>query len=397
MNFGFGKPTAAKVPAVSFGFGTAGAAAAAPVSTAAVATKSFVADNASGFLKACPSCGVKIAHGELRIGPNEEKDGNRAPAFHHFTCFRDTWLPAHPERAITDIAAVDVRPGVTIEDQKRIQALVGASRGKTARPEEAEATSSTKKHREDRGGLAGAAEDVAESLRLSTSGDKAKAWETLQLAVKDITAAGDALFRIATAEQVPGLVELLGPEVAVVEMQRKVYSASPLRYAVRELNMDKVRSLLRSGCPVEPTSLHDAAEASRQGRKDPNVNKVVIDIIDLVLAAGGNQHLHAFDLNNYTPLHHAAWAGNLDVIRKLVAVGADVNCRAPLKPPYQGLADAAVTAAAGEGHAEALQLLISLGATIAGVEDANGLSVEQHARKHGFLEAAEVAKRQQTS
>jgi hypothetical protein len=47
--------------------------------------------------------------------------------------------------------------------------------------------------------------------------------------------------------------------------------------------------------------------------------------------------------------------------------------------------------AAGEGNAEAVALLKALGARFQGVTDANGRSMSQVARKHGFVEAADVA------
>jgi ankyrin repeat protein len=55
------------------------------------------------------------------------------------------------------------------------------------------------------------------------------------------------------------------------------------------------------------------------------------DVLEAIIARGASVHLRvnsrAFGTKNYTPLHEAAWYGNLDAIRVLLRHGAEPSAR----------------------------------------------------------------------
>jgi len=58
-----------------------------------------------------------------------------------------------------------------------------------------------------------------------------------------------------------------------------------------------------------------------------------------------------------TPLHAAAWSGQLEEARELIKAGADVN-------HVDSAGEAAISGASSSGHAEVVRYLISVGARV---------------------------------
>lgn len=72
----------------------------------------------------------------------------------------------------------------------------------------------------------------------------------------------------------------------------------------------------------------------------------------LVKAGGDIQHVSN---NGYTPLHHAAAGGHVSTIKKLIELGAQVNCDVRVPPLHVAIQF---------GHFEAFDTLLQLGANI---------------------------------
>ena len=83
-----------------------------------------------------------------------------------------------------------------------------------------------------------------------------------------------------------------------------------------------------------------------------------------------------------TELHAAAWAGDLDEIRRLTAEGSNVN-------HIDSAGETPLHGAAAWGHANAVQLLLSLGAD-PNVAETHGLTPLHWAASHGNVDTARL-------
>jgi uncharacterized protein len=120
-----------------------------------------------------------------------------------------------------------------------------------------------------------------------------------------------------------------------------------LEHAIHHSPLAFIQTLLELGAdPNHPDdagfpSLIAALSADRPDRHQ---------IIELLLAFGAN--LQAHGINDWTPLHYAAAAGDLDGIRLLLAHGADPNARTRIDACATPLEEAEIL-----GRDEAAQLL----------------------------------------
>ena len=91
-----------------------------------------------------------------------------------------------------------------------------------------------------------------------------------------------------------------------------------LHYAVRDNNINKVRTLLRGKTDVN----------ARYRNGDPllyyAVMKGYIDIVKLLLEHGADANAHDRFIN-WGPLHIAAQSGNIEIVKLLLEHGADVH------------------------------------------------------------------------
>ncbi len=122
----------------------------------------------------------------------------------------------------------------------------------------------------------------------------------------------------------------------------------------------------------------------RVGKAGPGAAAGAVEAVRLLLAAGAS--VTATDINGYTPLHEAAWAGNNAAVQTLVEARADVDYVSDFSQETPAIT------AAGEGHSETVLLLIRLGASV-NVRDGNGRTLAQLARRHGFVDTAEALER----
>lgn len=192
----------------------------------------------------------------------------------------------------------------------------------------------------------------------------------------ELEALGNTPFCVATAADVPMLAALSKPG-AVDRPQ--VYGATPMSLAARGNDLPLVCALLDAGAAIGPGLwLAARARARAGGGSDDSA------VVARLLAAGAE--INQMDLNQMTALHHAAHAGDLGVMEQLVRAGAQVNLAGEDAAGYPG--ETPIQVAAGEGNADAVRLLVQLGAKVAGAEDGNGRTIAEMARYHGFDEAA---------
>lgn len=103
--------------------------------------------------------------------------------------------------------------------------------------------------------------------------------------------------------------------------------------------------------------------------------------------------INGFDRKNCTALHRAAFDGNLEAVRLLLAVGSDVN----LAQPVEFLRSNGWTAlmlAASAGATEIVEILIAAGAKpniegLGGIKAADAANAKGHAELAKMLKAAE--------
>ena len=112
------------------------------------------------------------------------------------------------------------------------------------------------------------------------------------------------------------------------------------------------------------------------------------DTMDVMCVRGNGANAQTCAQDGTTAMHHAAFSGQVDALRSLLAAGADVN--AVTKDRETPLM-VAVTC----GHTEAVRFLLANGAD-SDIRDANGLTASQRAlrqAKQGLKETLrEVAK-----
>jgi len=174
------------------------------------------------------------------------------------------------------------------------------------------------------------------------------------------------------------VVELLIPNGADVNAKDN-YGATPLDWAID----DEIADLIRNHggkTGEESTALIDAAA-------DGN-----IEVVKQLLAAGAN--VNAKNKWGGTPLHWAARGGHKEIVELLIAKGANVNA----KNDEDGTP---LHLAADRGHTEVVELLITKGADVNAKDDEGETPLDQAGtswpetadllRKHGGKTGEELA------
>ena len=143
-----------------------------------------------------------------------------------------------------------------------------------------------------------------------------------------------------------------------------------LMEAVVSNRIDQVQALLAAGADVEKT-VDDLT---------PLVVAASRDCVEIVraLVAGGPTDVNAKTYNSNTALTAAADLGHAEIVRYLLAVGADVNAKT-------GHGNTALTLAAGRGHAEKVRALLAAGADV-NAKDACGNTALIFAASKGYTE-----------
>jgi uncharacterized protein len=132
--------------------------------------------------------------------------------------------------------------------------------------------------------------------------------------------------------------------------------AGPLHDAARAGDLEKVRTLIAEGTPIDAQS--DRGEtplilATLAGHKD---------VVELLIEKGAA--IDGRNAGGFTPLHAAAYAGDAAIAELLIAKGADVNNaqnKAGVTPLFPAIE---------ENHEKVAELLITQGADLSSKERA---------------------------
>jgi len=151
----------------------------------------------------------------------------------------------------------------------------------------------------------------------------------------------------------------------------------PLHVATRSGQAPAVALLLRSGACIDCTY-----EAENGGTYSPLADAAATGrtaIVEMLLTMGADLNHRSGDGHFAgTPLAHAAYQGRADIVEILVAAGADVNAAG----------DSPLHGAAAMGHLEIVRRLVDLGAT-QGARDLDNRTALALARNHGHDAVAE--------
>ena len=168
----------------------------------------------------------------------------------------------------------------------------------------------------------------------------------------------------AAAEGHPEVVDVLlkgGAKASSVSMS----GFTPLVFAVQKGDAKSVLSLLTAGADV------NYSVPSGQSVLEIAVNGGKNQVADVLLAQGAN--VNSADKLGTTPLHVAAQAGNVELLKKLLAKGADPNARtSKAAPEAKGAAAGPFRGPPGEltplhlaakaNHEDVMRLLVAAGA-----------------------------------
>ena len=147
---------------------------------------------------------------------------------------------------------------------------------------------------------------------------------------------------------------------ADVNVKSVLSIVTPLHEAVRGLNTygtsekygEVIKFLVSNGADVNAkdrfghTLLYDAAR-----------HKTSVDVAKFLISNGADVNASTNTLDNETPLHIAAYFGNIEIIKCLVSKGADVNARDTIN-------DTPLHKAARNGEIEVAKFLVSNGANV---------------------------------
>ncbi len=188
--------------------------------------------------------------------------------------------------------------------------------------------------------------------------------------------AGETALEIARRDQLTDIVHILEKREQTI---RELVERQALHTAVRAIELETVRRLLRQGADVNekapiigsPDDAHTPLMiAARQGYED---------IVRELLAAGANPHIVDW-LMKATPGHKAAYMGHPGVLRLLVEHG---GLELDAQGPYNGYT--ALHDAIWHGHTEAAQVLLDAGAML-DLKGHEGYTPLEMAKAYGYHE-----------
>jgi ankyrin repeat protein len=202
--------------------------------------------------------------------------------------------------------------------------------------------------------------------------------------------AGETALGIAQRDHLTDITHILEEREKTI---RELVERQALHTAVRANDLETVRRLLRQGADVNekapiigsPDDAHTPLMiAARQGYED---------IVRELLAAGANPHIVDW-LMKATPGHKAAYMGHPGVLRLLVEHG---GLELDAQGPYNGYT--ALHDAIWHGHAEAAQVLLDAGARL-DLKGQEGYTPLEMAKAYGYHEIVtrlEAKQREQKS
>lgn len=175
-------------------------------------------------------------------------------------------------------------------------------------------------------------------------------------------AAREALLEAAKAGDVGSVSDLISRDPSLIGA-RAESGETPLLAALYRGHHTVVDTLVEAGAPL------DVFAASALGR---------IDALDAAIASyPGSVATFAYD--GWTPLHLAAFFGEVAAVERLLAAGADMAAES-----RNSLRNTPLHAAVAGGHVEAAELLIARGAPV-NVADAGGHTPLHIAAEAGYV------------
>jgi uncharacterized protein len=209
----------------------------------------------------------------------------------------------------------------------------------------------------------------------------------------------ERLFDAIRSGDVDAVSELLVEHPGLI--QASAGGISAVRFAVYNRRPAIARLLVEKGAALDVFDASAVGETDRVAAlldDDPSrANAVASDgftplglasffghpeAVRLLLAKGGDPNLAARNSTRVAPLHSAVAGGNVEIVRELLAHGADVHAR-------QDLGFTALHGAAVEGNDEMIGLLLAHGADPT-ARNAGGKTPADLARERGRERAAEL-------
>lgn len=187
------------------------------------------------------------------------------------------------------------------------------------------------------------------------------------------------LIEAARAGELDTVEELLDQNASVAA--RDSSDATALVAAAYGNHVDVARLLIDAGAEVD---VKDVTEQSAYLIATSEVGEGV-SLLELTLAAGAD--VNAKDGYNGTGLIRAAHRGYVEIVRRLLAAGIEIDHVNRLG--WTALLEAIILGDGGEAHTEVVRLLVHAGADV-DLADRDSVTPLEHARRRGYTEIAEI-------
>ncbi len=187
------------------------------------------------------------------------------------------------------------------------------------------------------------------------------------------------LIEAARAGEIETVEELLDQGASVTA--RDSSNATALVAAAYGNHVEVARLLIDAGADVD---VKDVTEQSTYLIATSEVGEGV-SLLELTLAAGAD--VNAKDSYNGTGLIRAAHRGYVEIVRRLLAAGIEIDHVNRLG--WTALLEAIILGDGGEAHTDVVRTLVEAGADV-DLADRDGVTPLEHARRSGYTEIAAI-------